>query len=278
MTVNFSSLSHGMNSEVYHLRLLSLYNDFVSLVFDICTLFITNPIELAYITAAQWPGFVQPILVSHPSGDLHLRDDLRIRLLRAVGPKLSDAVESLYPRRIDAKSWAGLHASQDSLSSITPLTGAVHPAYDAHIQDLRYLPRMSQFILLASYLASSSPAKTDARMFSRGLDVLNHKKRRGAGMRKPKIGGSGSVAKVPQRLLGPAPFNLDRMIAILGVLLEEYDTDENSGLQNWLGNAFQYSEPGEFTDMEINRVQVYTAVSPNTQANSNERYIIESGF
>jgi hypothetical protein len=60
--------------------------------------------------------------------------------------------------------------------------------------------------------------------------------------------------KVPQRLLGPAPFPLDRLLAILGVLLEENDVDTRP-------NAPQFIIPGEYTDMEIGRVQIYAAVS-----------------
>jgi hypothetical protein len=53
--------------------------------------------------------------------------------------------------------------------------------------------------------------------------------------------------------LGPIAFALDRMIAILGALLEENDID---------GRLIppQFTIPGEFTDMEINRVGVFSAV------------------
>lgn len=63
-----------------------------------------------------------------------------------------------------------------------------------------------------------------------------------------------SDGQVPQRLLGPAPFPLDRLIAILGVLLEENDFDSRQ-------IPSQFLIPGEYTDMEIGRVQIYAAVS-----------------
>ena len=65
---------------------------------------------------------------------------------------------------------------------------------------------------------------------------------------------SNLAGQVPQRLLGPAPFPLDRLIAILGVLLEENDVDAQQV-------PLQFTIPGEYTDMEISRVQVYAAVS-----------------
>jgi len=65
---------------------------------------------------------------------------------------------------------------------------------------------------------------------------------------------SDPAVQVPQRLLGPAPFPLDRLIAILGVLLEENDVDARRV-------PIQFTIPGEYTEMEISRVQVYAAVS-----------------
>lgn len=59
--------------------------------------------------------------------------------------------------------------------------------------------------------------------------------------------------QVPQRLLGPTPFPLDRLIAMLGALLEENDVDDRPP-------APEFKIPGEYTDMEIRRVGVYASV------------------
>lgn len=61
------------------------------------------------------------------------------------------------------------------------------------------------------------------------------------------------IVQVPQRLLGPAPFPLDRLVAILGVLLEENDVESRPP-------APQFTIPGEYTDMEITRVHIHGAV------------------
>ena len=50
------------------------------------------------------------------------------------------------------------------------------------------------------------------------------------------------------------PFPLDRMIAILGILLEENDADTRPP-------APEYKIPGEYTEMEITRLSVYAQVS-----------------
>jgi len=46
---------------------------------------------------------------------------------------------------------------------------------------------------------------------------------------------------------------LDRLLAILGVLLEENDADIRPA-------APQYTQPGEYTDMEISRVTIHAQV------------------
>ena len=46
---------------------------------------------------------------------------------------------------------------------------------------------------------------------------------------------------------------MDRMIAILGALLEENDIDTRRP-------AREFRIPGEYTDMEISRVGIYSAV------------------
>ena len=65
--------------------------------------------------------------------------------------------------------------------------------------------------------------------YSEGAGREEKGKRRASGKpTKPK----GRVTKVAQRLLGPTSFTLDRMLAILGALLEENDVDSRSLLPN----------------------------------------------
>ncbi|KAF8632083.1 hypothetical protein AX15_002059 [Amanita polypyramis BW_CC] len=110
------------------------------------------------------------------------------------------------------------------------------------------LPRLSKFILIAAFVASTNPAKSDIRMFGRGLDEKKRRRRRATSMKV----GSGP-AKVPQHLLGPMPFPLDRLVAILGALLEENDVDGDD-CRAAADDIFRI--PGEYTDMEISRVGI----------------------
>ena len=56
-----------------------------------------------------------------------------------------------------------------------------------------------------------------------------------------------------QRLLGPSPFPLDRLLAILGALLEENDADARLPPE-------EFVIPGEYSDMEISRRGVHSSV------------------
>jgi len=59
---------------------------------------------------------------------------------------------------------------------------------DSQAAGLSALPRMSKFILIAAFLASTNPAKSDVRMFGRGLDEKKRRKRRASTMTKVGTG------------------------------------------------------------------------------------------
>lgn len=200
-----------------------------------------------------------------------LSDETRLRLLRLFTPSLTAALESVYPRLTSATYWARIHAPPPDLLTIHPghapeallaqvATNAnslnATPTGGATEASIEALPRMAKFVLVAAFLASTNPARSDLRMFGRGLDERAKRRRRKVGTpRKPKPGTTGTAVKIPQRLLGPTAFPLDRLIAILGVLLEENDVDTRPV-------ALQYTLPGEYTEMEIARVAVYANVRP----------------
>ena len=253
-----------------------LYEHFIATLYSICSPFTRDPLELGYIAAARWPGFVQPILDAHrrrlqeredDGNELAPpREDARLRLTRLFTPSLTAALEAIYPRLSSAANWALTHAPPPDLLAVPPgrapdalatyaatsLASINGTATEAGIDAL---PRMAKFVLVAAFLASTNPARSDLRMFGRGPDERAKRRRRGAGTpRKPKPGTTGTAVKVPQRLLGPTTFPLDRMVAMLGVLLEENDVETRLV-------APQYSLPGEYTEMEIARVAVYANVS-----------------
>lgn len=167
------------------------------MVYDVCSPFTVEPKELAYLVAARWPGFVSPLLEDwkHQSaGELQgPPEESRIRLIKLFMPSLSNAVENLYPRILSAKEWSNTNTPPNGMRlsrapAKLPQPPAAGPVYT---DELPELPKISNFILLASFLASHNPAKTDARMFGRNTDDKKRKRKKGGSPRKQ--GGSAKV-------------------------------------------------------------------------------------
>lgn len=93
-------------------------------------------------------------------------------------------------------------------------------------------------LILACYIASYNPTKSDVRIFGRDASGLPKRKNRGYAKGKGKVSTSKvcsfaaptnmystdlfGAKKIPQKLLGPVAFALERMLAILEALTLEY--------------------------------------------------------
>lgn len=112
-------------------------------------------------------------------------EDTRMRLIRMFTPSFTSALEALYPRLTSASEWANTNKPPPNLLSEHPRyvssLVSVQPLSTIPGQGLGSLPRIAKFILIASFLASTNPAKSDLRMFGRGLDERSKRKRRKAG-------------------------------------------------------------------------------------------------
>lgn len=191
----------------YHRSLRSLWVHYIAIICDVCYPFTHDPEELAYIASARWPGFVQPLLDerrqifqqraghdfdAQDQDDLlclqeislePLTDEVRLRLSRLFGTSITSAVEELYPRAVNAGEWASLNQPESDIlskhpSQIAPFRSRAQVQIAASGTDIKALPRLSKFILVASFLASTNPAKSDLRMFGRGLDEKKRRRRR----------------------------------------------------------------------------------------------------
>ncbi|KZP22266.1 hypothetical protein FIBSPDRAFT_990514 [Athelia psychrophila] len=111
-----TSSSTSADDNPYNPALLPLYTHFTSVLYSICAPFTNDPHELVYISAARWPGFVQPVLDDHRLNVQEQREsgvanespfappseDMHMRLTRLFTPSLTTALETLYPRLKDA--------------------------------------------------------------------------------------------------------------------------------------------------------------------------------
>ncbi|KAF9044305.1 origin recognition complex subunit 5 C-terminus-domain-containing protein [Panaeolus papilionaceus] len=268
---NFSELSKRWDEtrNPYHPALQSLYSHFITFLCDVCFPFTHDQQELQYIAAARWPGFVKPTLDkynSHDEDEMETQaiitpptEEIRMRLSKLFNPSLTSALEALLPRQTNATEWSLANEPPPNLLSLTPahaaqaITKTKTEKYSApeSAAGMKDLPKMCKYIILASFLASTNPAKSDLRMFGRGLD--DKKRKRRVHKQSGKAKANAGPAKIPQRLVGPSPFPMDRMVAILGALLEENDAD------TWIG-SMEFMIPGEQTDLETMKVGVMADV------------------
>ena len=194
--------------------LLPFYRQFLSTLYDVCSPFTKDPDELAYIAAARWPGFIAPILDEYQrlrdeahenpedDGEFELTaptEDARIRLIRLFTPSFTTALEALYPRSSGAAEWAAENQPRRNLlssgfSGANLIDRSTSLTSQGSLTDV--LPRMSKFILLAAFLASTNPTKSDIRMFGRALHESKKRKRGGVAS-----GRSGTVKVSPGSLL-----------------------------------------------------------------------------
>ena len=222
ITSKYPATTTGSNPGPYHPSLKTLYSHFVTTLCNVCDPFTHDSQELEYIAAARWPGFVQPVLDDYERQarlqrqnsdelfgeetdedppdvraeehlDLQLRpppEDVRMRLTRLVTPSLTVALEALYPRSTNATDWAVENALETDLLSKNPaqLVKEPHWKFKRDEGGVKSLPRMSKFILVAAFLASTNPAKSDIRMFGRGLDEKKRKRRATKATGKTKSG------------------------------------------------------------------------------------------
>ena len=174
----------------YHPGLLPLYMQYAEILCNTLFLYVHDPMELQYIAAARWPGFAKPVIWQQDGDyrdeecgthgpDIQLPNmDGRLRLFKFFSPSFTRALEALYPRLTNASDWASEN-DFDPTKSLTdgPFEGDSFIA--ASSTKVENLPRLSKFILIAAFLASTNPARSDMRMFGRGPAERKKRRRRG---------------------------------------------------------------------------------------------------
>ncbi|KAF8320008.1 hypothetical protein DL93DRAFT_2224917 [Clavulina sp. PMI_390] len=267
----------------YNPRLKPLYEQFAQALYAACSPTTNDPAQLAYVASARWPGFVAPLLNDWTAEDAVRAEAMDVdqqeededesvlyplptndgvlRLLHTFKPTFIPAINALLPRLTTAQAWAAaneppatvrlsqpLSLSLPSISSSSTLNASVPSAIELIESRLRGLTRRTKILLLASYVASFNPARTDARMFERTTEGVAKRARRkkraaapvggGAGSPSKKVGGGGGPmksmgpAKLSRALTGPGAFPLDRLLAIYEALLIENVGDELDALDD----------------------------------------------
>uniref|UniRef100_A0AAX7TEG6 Orc1-like AAA ATPase domain-containing protein n=1 Tax=Astatotilapia calliptera TaxID=8154 RepID=A0AAX7TEG6_ASTCA len=136
--------------------------------------------ELRHLAALNFSKFCEPLAEGKvKETDTH-------KLWKHIEPHLKKAMQTVYLREV---SRSELFKEAGALRGLSAHT---------HVE----LPYYSKFLLIAAYLASYNPARTDKRFF-----LKHHGKIRKTNFLKKN-------EKTSNHLLGPKPFPLDRLLAI----------------------------------------------------------------
>uniref|UniRef100_A0A665VQT3 Origin recognition complex subunit 5 n=1 Tax=Echeneis naucrates TaxID=173247 RepID=A0A665VQT3_ECHNA len=148
--------------------------------------------ELRHLAALNFSKFCEPLAEGKvKETDTH-------KLWRNIEPHLKKAMQTVYLREVSSHQWEQMQQMEKEADNCLffPLPKGL--SAHTHVE----LPYYSKFLLIAAYLASYNPARTDKRFF-----LKHHGKIRKTHFQKKN-------EKASNHLLGPKPFPLDRLLAI----------------------------------------------------------------
>ncbi|KAG8441950.1 hypothetical protein GDO86_010942 [Hymenochirus boettgeri] len=163
------------------------YSSYINILLGVFYTVCRDIKELRHLAALNFPKFCEPVIKGEAKeSDSH-------KLWKNIEPHLKRAMQTVYLREISSSQWERIQQEDRESSQLKGLSA------HAHVE----LPYYSKFLLIAAYLASYNPARTDKRFF-----LKHHGKIKKTDFLKKH-------EKTSNHLLGPKPFPLDRLLAIL---------------------------------------------------------------
>uniref|UniRef100_A0A673GBW0 Origin recognition complex, subunit 5 n=1 Tax=Sinocyclocheilus rhinocerous TaxID=307959 RepID=A0A673GBW0_9TELE len=163
-----------------------LYASYINILLGVFFSVCRDLRELRHLAALNFSKFCEPLEKGEAKeSDIH-------KLWKNIEPHLQRAMQTVYLREVSSVQWEQQQMDEKEATTLRVLSA------HAHIE----LPYYSKFLLIAAYLASFNPARTDRRFF-----LKSHGKIRKTNFLKKH-------EKTSNHLLGPKPFPLDRLMAI----------------------------------------------------------------
>ncbi|XP_052281401.1 origin recognition complex subunit 5-like isoform X2 [Dreissena polymorpha] len=173
------------------------YNMYVNLVLNIFYYACRNLKELRHLVTLNFKTYVQPI----NSGEATMGDTKK--LWKHIEPHLKKALCTLYLREVSSSQWERYQQEIETADNVG-LQGLTHRS---HVE----LPYYSKYLLIAAYLASYNPAKSDRKFFAKNSGKVN---------KKVQLNQAKKKDRTSNHMLGPKPFPLDRLLAIFYSIVE----------------------------------------------------------
>ncbi|KAF2711086.1 hypothetical protein K504DRAFT_404259 [Pleomassaria siparia CBS 279.74] len=147
-----------------------------------------------------WREFVRPVV----DGTFGTRDFSRLMVNRRHLFQLEDSVlDRIISRDAEASKTNG---------EILPATPKIVKKAPGLQHDLPYY---TTYLLIAAYLASYNPSRTDITYFMKHTDKRKNRRRTG-----PTKASATKARKISRHLLTPSPFPLDRLLAVFRSLID----------------------------------------------------------
>uniref|UniRef100_A0A8C7X2H1 Origin recognition complex subunit 5 n=1 Tax=Oryzias sinensis TaxID=183150 RepID=A0A8C7X2H1_9TELE len=163
-----------------------LYSFYVSILLGVFYSVCRDLRELRHLAALNFSKFCEPLAEGKvKETDTH-------KLWKNIEPHLKKAMQTVYLREVSSLQWEQMQQMEEETGALKGLSAHTHVE----------LPFYSKFLLIAAYLASYNPARTDKRFF-----LKHHGKIKKTNFLKKN-------EKTTNHLLGPKPFPLDRLLAI----------------------------------------------------------------
>lgn len=163
-----------------------LYASYINILLGVFFSVCRDLRELRHLAMLNFSKFCEPLEKGEAKeSDIH-------KLWKNIEPHLHRAMQTVYLREVSSVQWEQQQMDEKEATALRGLSA------HAHIE----LPYYSKFLLIAAYLASFNPARTDRRFF-----LKSHGKIKKTNFLKKH-------EKTSNHLLGPKPFPLDRLLAI----------------------------------------------------------------
>ncbi|XP_071960381.1 origin recognition complex subunit 5-like [Antedon mediterranea] len=163
------------------------YSSYANLLMSVFYIACRDLNEIRHLAFLNFPKYIEPI-----NKGLLTQDNAH-KLWRNIEPHLKKAMHTVYLREVSSSQWERYQQEDCEQPGVLTCLSS---------RSKVELPFYSKYLLIAAYMASYNPAKTDRRFFSK-----HHGKIKKSSKANPKKDTS-------SQLLGPKAFALDRLMAI----------------------------------------------------------------
>jgi origin recognition complex subunit 5 len=166
------------------------YRGYTNLLLSVFYVVCHNLSELRHLAAVNFAKYMEPVM----NGEATVDDTHK--LWRNIEPHLRRSLQTVYLREVSGAQWERMQqAGTETTQTNTSLSSRMHLE----------LPVYSKYLVIAAYIASYNPAKSDKRFFLKKAGKIN-KRAQAAKQKKNE--------RLNNHLLGPKLFPIDRLMAI----------------------------------------------------------------